>query len=308
MPRAVQFTEFGSADVLTVVEVEPVHPAADRVRVRVSTVGLNPYDFTVRAGLIPFVDPKFPRGIGGDFAGVVDEVGEGASYADGVPVAVGDEVLGWSMAGTLRDELVVPTKQLARKPAGLSFEVAGSLSTPVQTAHSALEALSIGVGDTVLVSAAAGAVGILYSQLAIARGARVIGTASEKNAELLTSIGVIHTTYGPGLADRVRVLAPEGITGAQDNSGRETIEAALALGLAPERVCTIVDSAAIDELGVVGPGAYSRSAEVLEHYANLVVDAALTVPIQQVFSLDQVREAFELLEGRHLSGKVVVAP
>jgi NADPH:quinone reductase-like Zn-dependent oxidoreductase len=144
--------------------------------------------------------------------------------------------------------------------------------------------------------------------LAIARGARVIGTASPRNHDLLTSIGVIPTTYGPGLADRVRALAPDGITAAQDNSGRETIDAALALGLAPNRICTIVDYAAIDELGVVGPGAYSRSAEVLEQYANVVVDAALAVPIQQVFPLDQVREAFELLEGRHLSGKVVVTP
>lgn len=307
MPRVVQFTEFGSADVLHIVDVPSVQPAAGKVRVKVRAVGLNPYDFKVRSGLIPFADPKFPRGIGGDFSGVVDEVGEGAVYADGSPVAAADEVLGWSMAGTLRDELVVPTTQLARKPAGLSCEIAGSLSTPVQTAHSSLEALAIAAGDTVLVSAAAGAVGILYSQLAIARGARVIGTASPSNHDLLTSIGVTPTTYGPGLADRVRALAPEGISAAQDNSGRETIEAALALGLAPERVCTIVDHAAIDELGVVGPGAYSRSAEVLEHYAHLVVDAALTVPIQQVFPLEHVREAFTLLEGRHLSGKVVVA-
>ncbi|MGV8969815.1 MAG: NADP-dependent oxidoreductase [Microbacteriaceae bacterium] len=313
MPRAVQFTEFGNAEVLRVVDVGEVHPASGRVRVRVKAVGLNPYDFKVRSGSITFADPKFPRGIGGDFAGIVDELGvdeagTGPTYSDGSLVAVGDEVLGWSMAGTLRDQLLVPATQIARKPPGLSWAVAGSLGTPVQTALSAIETLNIGASDTVLVSAAAGSVGFLYAQLAIARGARVIGTASLTNAKKLESIGAIPTTYGPGLAERVRTLAPEGITAAQDNSGRETIDAALELGLSPDRICTIVDFAAIDELGVVAPSPAPRLATVLERFAHEVADAALVLPVQQVFPLDRVREAFDLLEGRHLSGKVVVTP
>ncbi len=306
MPRAVLYDRFGTAEVLEIKHIPEVHATEGRARVAVVAVGLNPFDFKMRSGAIPIGDPRFPRGLGGDFAGVIDEVGEGASYWDGAPVKPGDEVLGWSDAGTLREQLVVPTAQLARKPAALSWHVAASLSGPAQTADAALKALAIGPSDTVLLSAAAGGVGFVYAQLARARGASVIGTASPGNFDALERIGVVPTTYGPELADRVRALAPGGITAVQDNFGRETIDAGFALGLTADRICTIVDHEAVTELGLASPGRYARSAERLEGFARLAAEGGLQLPIQSVFALAQVREAFELLEGRHLSGKVVV--
>ncbi len=115
MPKAVQYERFGDPSVLEVVEVPEVHPGEGKVRIAVRAAGLNPFDFKMRSGLVPIADPKFPRGIGGDFAGVVDEVGEGAQYADGSAVAVGDEVLGWGDR-VVREQLVVAAKNLARKP------------------------------------------------------------------------------------------------------------------------------------------------------------------------------------------------
>ncbi len=308
MPIAVRYNSFGSPDVLELVEVPEVHPEAGRVRVAVRAVGLNPFDFKMRWGRVPLKTVVFPRGVCLDFAGVVDEVAEGASYADGSAVEVGDEVFGWADGGTAREQLLATAANLTRKPADVSWEVAGSFATIVQTAHFSLEALEVGAADTVLVSAAAGSVGFVYSQLAIARGARVIGTSSEANFARLEEIGVTPTTYGPGLADRVRALAPDGVTAVQDNFGRETIDAGFELGLAADRICSIVDHDAVAELGLASPGRFVKTAAINAQYVAMVADGTLSIPVQAVFALARIREAFEVLEERHVSGKIVVVP
>jgi NADPH:quinone reductase-like Zn-dependent oxidoreductase len=307
MPKAVQYERFGDPSVLEVVEVPEVHASEDRVRVVVRAAGLNPFDFKMRSGLVPIADPKFPRGIGGDFAGVVDEVGEGAVYFDGDPVRVGDEVLGWGDR-VMREQLVVPATNLARRPPALAWEAAGGLSIAAQTANAAVDTLDIHDGDLVLESAAAGSVGFFSSQLAMLRGARVIGTSSEANFALLESAGIIPVAYGPGLAVRVRAVAPGPVTAVQDNYGREAIDAGIELGVPKGRITTIVDRAAAQELGLAPFGPYERSAEVLQHYAGLVADGTIRMPIEATFPLDGVRDAFALLESRHLGGKVILLP
>ena len=304
--RAVRYDRVGGPEVLHVAQVPA--PSADRGEavVAVRAVGLNPFDAKVRAGMVPSAAP-FPRGLGGDLAGSVTEVGVGATYGDGAPIAVGDEVLGWG-ASTLQERVAVTASQLVRKPVAVPFVVAGSLSTPGQTAVASLRTVEVGPGDTVLVGAAAGSVGFVYAQLAMHAGARVIGTASLANHERLRAVGVVPVEYGPGLAQRVRALAPEGVTAAQDNVGRETIDAALALEVAAERINTIVDYAAVEEFGVRTPGRYERNADVLADLVRRVAEGDLALPIQQEFTLDEVAAAFTLLEGRHLSGKVVVVP
>ncbi len=310
MPIAVRYNSFGSPDVLELVEVPEVHPETGQVRIAVRAVGLNPFDFKMRWGRVPLKTVVFPRGVCGDFAGVVDDVGDGAFYGDGSSVSVGDEVFGWADGGTAREQLRVLATNLTRKPTNVSWEVAGSVHTIVQTAHFSLEALKIGAADTILVSAAAGSVGFVYSQLAVARGARVIGTSSEGNFARLESIGATPTAYGPGLVARVRVLAPEGITAVQDNFGRETIDAGFELGLPAERICSIVDHAAVAELGlaVPSPGRSVSSAALNAKYVSMVADGTLIIPVQAVYPLSGIREAFELLEERHVSGKIVVVP
>lgn len=302
MSRVVEYDQFGGPEVLRLREREAGEPAPGWVRVRVRAVGLNPFDAKARSGTIPFIAPDFPRGLGGDFAGVVDAVAANEVFA------IGDEVLGWADSGALADQVIVPIDALTIKPPSVSWEVAASLSTPAQTAHHCLEVLDIGAHDTVLVSAAAGAVGMVYAQRAIARGAIVIGTASPANASRLRSIGVIPTPYGAGLADRVRALAPQGITAVQDNAGHETVSVGLELGLAPNRICTIVDHAAVAELGLASPGRYAKSAALLAEYAALVAQGALRIDIEARYPLAQVSDAFVALETGHRSGKIVVIP
>lgn len=304
--RAVRYAEVGGPEVLFVAEVPMPSAGEAEAVVAVRAVGLNPFDAKVRAGVIP-LPSAFPRGLGGDLAGVVTDVGVGAAYDDGQPIAIGDDVLGWGST-TLQQRVAVPAVQLVRKPPEVPFAVAGSLSTPGQTAIASLRILPVGPGDTVLVGAAAGAVGFIFAQLACIAGARVIGTASPANHDRLRAIGVTPVEYGPGLVDRLRAVAPEGITAAQDNIGRETIDAALALGAASERINTIVDYAAVDELGVRTPGRFERRADILAGLVARVATGELKIPVQQELPLDDVVAAFVLLEGRHLSGKVVVVP
>lgn len=301
MSRAVRYDEVGGPEVLYIAEVSEPQPRDGQVVVDVEAVGLNFWDAKARSGAVP-LKSAFPRGLGGDFAGTVVRDGLGAQYFDGTYVQSGDEVLGWGVS-TLRERLAVSAANLARKPEALPWAVAASLATPGLTAVACLRAVPIGAGDTVLVGAAAGGVGFLYGQLARRAGARVIGTASPSNHDRLREAGIEPVAYGEGLVDAVRGLGD--VTAAVDAQGRATIDAALALGVPPDRICTIADYAAASQLGLVTPTS-ERSAEVLQELANHVAAGHLTLSVQEEFELDDLHDAFRLLEGRHLSGKVVM--
>lgn len=307
MPHAVQYNEFGSVDVLQFAEVVALAPSTGQVAVAVKAAGLNPFDFKLRSGVIP-MPVEFPRVVGSDFAGVVTAVADDATYADGSSIAVGDEVLGWIDSGSWREQAVVGASSIARKPARLSWELAGGLTTAALTAQACIDLMKPARGDTVVVGAAAGAVGIVFCQLAVATGARVIGTASQGNHEFLRSIGVEPVTYGEGLAQRLRSLTPNGITFVQDNWGREFIDIALEIGVPSEKICTIVDHKATADLGLSNPGRYERSSATVEAFASKVAAGEIILPIERTFALSEYRQAFELLEARHLRGKIVMLP
>jgi NADPH:quinone reductase-like Zn-dependent oxidoreductase len=307
MPRAVQYNEFGSVDVLEFAEVATLVPGPGDVAVDVRVAGLNPFDYKLRSGLIP-MPVEFPRVVGSDFAGVVTAVGEGAKYFDGTSVSVGDEVLGWIDSGSWREQAVVSSSSITRKPADLAWDVAGGLSVAGQTAQACIDLMKPASGDTVVVGAAAGAVGIMFCQLAVAAGARVIGTASQANHDFLRALGVEPVTYGEGLAQRLRSLTPEGITFVQDNWGREFIDVALEIGVPANKICTIVDHGATAELGLSNPGRYERSAAKLADIAEKIAAGDLVLPVDRSFALSEYRAAFELLEARHVRGKIVLRP
>ena len=241
MSRAVIYETFGGPEVLELREVPEPHAGPGEVRVRVAAAGLNPMDWGL--ALLPEVAARFgitvPSGFGYDFAGVVDEVGGGATG-----FAVGDRVYGGALGRAVADFVVVKTPPeapdaLSHTPEGISDEVASTLPVAGRTAAAALEAIDLRSGDTVLVGGAAGGVGVFAVQLAKLAGATVIGTASESTFEFLRQLGAEPVAYGAGLADRVRTLAPDGVTAATDLFGTETVEAALALGVPPERISTI---------------------------------------------------------------------
>jgi enoyl reductase len=299
MSRAVRYNEFGPSSVLRVVEVDVPEPRPGKVRVAVRAAGLNPSDYKTREGMMSGASFSFPSGIGRELAGVVDAVGEGVTA-----LAVGDEVFGTTVSGSVAEYMVTNPANLAIKPPALDWVTAGGLSLAGYTAFDSVASQHLTADDTVLVGSAAGGVGVLVAQLALLAGATVIGTASESNHAFLESLGVVPVAYGEGLVERVRAIAPTGVTVAFDHHGRETIEAALALGVAHDRINTIaVDP---DEFGIVHVGRGPANPTTLDYLAGLVVDGSLVVPIEATYPLDEVVAAFDRLEGGHARGKVVV--
>lgn len=299
MSRAVRYSEFGPASVLHVEEVDEPVAGPGAVRVAVRSAGLNPADYKVRGGGHHGPAVSLPSGIGRELAGVVDALGEGVSA-----FAVGDEVFGTTVSGGIAEFAVTDAANLARRPAGLDWTTAGGLALAGCTAHDSVASQHLTADDTVLVSAAAGGVGVLVCQLALLAGATVIGTAGPANHGFLRGLGVVPVDYGPGLVERVRDAAPRGVTVVFDHHGAETIEAGIALGVARERINTIATDPA--EFGVVRVGRGPANSATLEHLARLVVAGTLVVPIHAVYPLDEVVAAFEELEAGHARGKIVI--
>jgi NADPH:quinone reductase len=208
MAKAVRFDRYGGLEVLYIADVEVPHPPQGELVVAVRAAGINPGEAAIREGFMDSMFPAtFPSGQGSDLAGVVTETGDGVES-----FAAGDEVLGWTDRRNSHAEYVsVPQDHLVRKPSSLSWEVAGSLHVVATTAFAAVRAVGAGLGDTVVVSAAAGGVGSITVQLLEVRGANVVGIASRAHHEWLTSVGVTPVAYGDGLAERVRAAAPNGV-------------------------------------------------------------------------------------------------
>jgi NADPH:quinone reductase-like Zn-dependent oxidoreductase len=308
VPRAVRFDHYGDIDVLNVVDVERPVPTAGEALVLVKAAGINPGEASIRKGLMHERWPAtFPSGEGSDLAGVVEEVGPGVDS-----VAVGDEVIGWTDRRASHAELVVvAAEHLVPKPAGVSWEAAGALFVAGTTAFAAVRAVGVSVDDTVVVSGAAGGVGSLVVQLACNAGALVIGLASEANHEWLRSLGVIRVAYDDGaLADRIREAAGGRVDAFVDTFGGGYVRLAVEeLGVAPDRVDTIIDWGAAQEYGVKMEGtAAAATPEVLAELAGLIDRGELEVPIAKTFSLEEVRDAYRELERRHTRGKVVLIP
>jgi NADPH:quinone reductase-like Zn-dependent oxidoreductase len=306
MSRAVRFEEYGDVDVLNVVEVQDPVPGPGQLLVRVKAAGVNPGEAKIRDGLLAERWPAtFPSGQGSDLAGVVQQVGEGV---DGF--SAGDEVIGFTGERASQAELVViEAANATPKPAGVSWDVAGSLFVAGATAWAAVRAVSLVAGDAVVVSGAAGGVGVVAVQLAKRAGATVIGLASERHHEWLRSHGVVPVTYGDGVAERIGEAAPDGVDAFLDLVGGGYVQLALELGVSPERINTIADFAAVDKHGVKSEGnAFGASAEVLAELAGLIDAGELEVPIAATYPLDQVRDAYRELADNHTRGKIVLEP
>ncbi|MCV7162275.1 NADP-dependent oxidoreductase [Mycolicibacterium brisbanense] len=308
MSRAVQFDEYGGIDVLQVRDVPRPVPADGEVLVEVKAAGINPGEAMIRRGALHDRWPAtFPSGQGSDLAGVIAEIGPGVRGFN-----VGDEVIGFSERRSSQAEYVaVPADQVTAKPAGVPWEVAGSLFVAGTTAYAAVRAVQLRPGDTVAVAGAAGGVGTVAVQLAVRAGATVLGIAGPVNDDWLTAHGVIPVNYGDGLADRLRAAAPSGRVDAfLDFFGGGYVQLAVEeLGVEPGRVDTIIDFPAIERFGVLGAGnADASDIAVVAELAGLVADGALEVPIARVFGLDDVRAAYTELEKRHTRGKLVLRP
>ncbi len=304
--RAVRFDEYGGVDVLEVREVDDPVAGPGRVLVAVKAAGINPGEMAIREGMLHDRFPAtFPSGEGTDFAGVVQAVGDGVTA-----FTAGDEVLGWTEERGGQAELVaVPEGQLTAKPASLSWEVAGALFVVAMAGLAGVQAVAPQAGETVVVSAAAGGVGSVSGQLARRTGATVLGLAGEANHAWLREHDIVPVAYGDGQADRLRAAAPNGIDAFIDTFGGGYVDLAIELGVAPQRINTIIDFEAVQRLGVQGIGTHAiGTAPLLAEMAALAADGELEIPIAKTYPLADVRAAFEQLAQRHTRGKIVLLP
>lgn len=307
MARAVRFDEYGSVDVLEVIEVDAPSPGAGELLVRVKAAGINPGESKIREGLLHDRWPStFPSGQGSDLAGVVEQVQHDPAHPD--DFSVGDEVIGFTDNRASQAELVViEAANATRRPPEVPWEVAGSLFVAGATAWAAVRAVALAPGDTVVVAGAAGGVGSISVQLAVRTGVTVIGLAGESNHEWLRAHGVVPVTYGDGVAGRIREAAPHGVDAFIDTVGAGYVELAIDLGVTPARIDTIADFPAIEKYGVKGDGnAAGASAATLAELAALIADGQLEVPIAATYPLDRVRDAYTELEQGHTRGKIVL--
>jgi NADPH:quinone reductase-like Zn-dependent oxidoreductase len=301
MPTAVVYTETGPAEVLHVTEVDPPSPADGQVRLAVRAAGVNPIDWKIRSGAFGAVDlPKIP---GTDVAGVVDRVGPGATG-----VAEGDEVFGFAAGGAYTTTAVAST--VVAKPSGMSWEVAAALPVAAATAQRVLDELEVAAGDTLLIHGAAGSVGGIAVQFAVARGATVVGTASEAQHEYLRELGATPTVYGDGLVERVRALAPDGVDAVLDVAGKGALPASIELrGGSTDRIVTIADpDAAQHGVRHSSGGGGGRSLDGLREAVRLFEAGTLVVPIRATYRFGQAAAAHRASEEGHGRGKIVLVP
>ncbi len=296
--KAVQFAEYGGPEVLQVVEVPEPHAGRGKVRIAVRAAGVNGMDWKIRSGYLTAQIPiDLPSGTGVDASGVVDEVGEGVTG-----VAVGDAVFGTGSA-TLAEHAVL--SNWALKPDGLSFEEAAGFPVPVETAARIIDQVGVAAGETLVVSGAAGGVGSAVVQIARDRGISVIGTASERNLDYLRSLGAVATTYGDGLVERVRDLAPDGVDAALDIAGSGVIAELIELTGDPAKVLSIADFTA-PQLGAQVSTSGSDAAASFAAAARLFEQGALHIPVERTFPLAEAGDAQAMSQAGHVAGRLVV--
>ncbi len=315
MPAVVIATAFGGPEVLSVADQPTPEPGPGEARIAVRAAGVNPVDWKAYSGAFGTDPAQLPIRPGAEAAGVVTAVGPGAAGPAG-PVAPGDEVIAFRAPGAYAAELVVPASALVPKPAALDWAQAAGLMLTGVTAWHALAATNVQRGETVLIHGAAGGVGVMAVQLAVGRGATVVGTASPAHHDFLRGLGAVPVAYGAGLADRVRAVAPDGIGAALDLVGTdEAVDVSLELVADRARIATIAAFARGQQAGlkVLGgapgadPGTEIRNAARLE-LVRLAQDGALRVIVTKTFPLTGAAAAHREIMNGHTNGKIALIP
>ncbi|KAB8192131.1 zinc-binding dehydrogenase [Nonomuraea phyllanthi] len=303
--HAARYHAHGGPEVLAVDEVPLPEPGPGQVRVAVRAAGVNPIDWKLRRGSMgPPLDG--PEGTGIELAGTIDAIGPGVTGW-----RLGEPVFGQVASGAAATHAIADAAALAAKPDDLTYEEAAALPVAVETARRTLRLLDLRPGETLLIHAVAGGVGLAAAQLALARGARVVGTASERHHAFLRDLGVHPVTYGEGLADRL----PGPIDRVLDASGRGELELSVRLTGDPDRVVTIADPAGAAKLGVrfsTGRGEAASFAGGSEDGSTGGAPGqagpahGVRIPVAETYPLERIADAHRRSEDGHFLGKIVV--
>ncbi|MET9359118.1 NADP-dependent oxidoreductase [Streptomyces sp. NPDC006617] len=304
--KAIALRRYGDADALELTELPTPAVAPGEFLVRVKATGVNPADEKIALGnLDGIMVTHFPLVPGFEMAGVVEARGFGATEFE-----VGDEVIGfvlkdWAQNGTYAELVSAPVRTLARKPESWDWLHSACLPLNGLTAYQAIKRIGIGESDTVLIHGAAGGVGTLGVQIAVNRGARVIGTAGERNHDYLRDLGATPIAYGEGLADRLRELVPEGADAALDFFGGDAVAVSRKVVKDPARVASVADVTAPEQGGQL---VWARAnANELTEVAALAESGKLSVPVSGSFPLERAADAWRLLHAdSRARGRIVL--
>jgi NADPH:quinone reductase-like Zn-dependent oxidoreductase len=300
--RAMVIDEWGGPETLHEADVEPPPVGPDFVLIRNRAAGVNPVDTKIREGKLAGAFPSgFPLILGWDAAGVVEQVGPAVTM-----FRPGDEVFAYCRRhhlqfGTYGELTAVPDAFVAHKPESLSWEEAGALPLAGLTAHQALETLGVRGGESVLVSGGAGGVGHLAVQMAVARGARVLATASPANHDWLRELGAEPFDYSNG-------ELPTGVDAAIDLFGGEGREQAFGTLRSGGRLVSTASPPPEKRDDVEIHYVFVRPSGVdLRELAELIDDGHLKPHVEEVFPLERAADAHERIEGGHVRGKLVLS-
>ena len=315
MPSVVLATAYGGPEVLSIADQPVPPPGPGEARIEVRAAGVNPIDWKAYSGMFGADPARLPIRLGAEAAGVVTATGPDAIGPAG-PISVGDEVIAFRASGAYAAELVAPAQALVPRPPALDWAQAAGLMLTGVTAWHLLAATGVHEGDTVLIHGASGGVGVMAVQLATARGARVVATASPQRHGFLRGLGAVPVAYGDGLAERATAAAPDGFDAALDLIGTdEAVDVSLALVPDRDRIATIAAFARAPKAGIkllggapgADPGTEIRDAARLE-LVRLAQDKALQVFVSQVFPLAGVADAHRAIMTGHATGKIVLIP
>ena len=306
---------YGAPEVLRPFDLELPPPAPGEVTIRVRAAGVNPTDWKgITGGAYGGSDPAaLPKRVGYEVAGVIEAIGADTEIASGGG-AVGDEVLAFRIVGGYAEALNVPATAVFAKPTGLGFPQAANLLLVGTTAAQMLDVTRVVGGDTVLVHGASGATGVSVLQQAALIGARVIGTASERNFDVVRRFGGEPVRYGDGLEQRVRDLAGGPVSAALDCVGTdEAVDVSLALVADRSRIVTIAAPQRADADGfpwIVGsqPESVRFRDAARPRLVALAAEGRLEVPMARTFPLREAAAALEFLKGEHPGGKLALIP
>lgn len=299
--RALQYTAYGDPEVLEWAEAPDPHAGPGQIRVAVRAASVNPIDWKTLAGALSGGEPLAgPGHLGYDAAGVVDEVGDQVAG-----VSVGDEVFGLGMPGQAEYAVL---DSWAVKPPSIDWAVAAAAGVAGETAERGLRLLAVNAGDTVFIDGGAGGVGAVTVQMALARGANVIASASQANQDYLREMGATPVLYGDGIAARVQAAAGGPVQAVFDVAGKSPIEDLISLAPEPSQVVSIANFAAAQAgARVTGGGEDSRPMQALAQVAELLAQNKLVIKVQ-TFPFDRAPEAYRISQGGHVRGKLVLVP
>lgn len=311
MPQKIVYTQFGGPEVLELVDIPTPTPKPGTLLVRVEATGVNPIDVKLRAGMRTSAPITTPRGVGRDGAGIVLALGD-----DVEGFRVGDAIAFHDTAGTYASEVLVKAINAVPRPPQVSAAAAAGIGIPAGTAYQSLRSLAVGAGDTLLIHAGSGAVGQLAIQYAVLWGATVIATASPRRFERIRELGATPVAYGPGLVDRVREAAPQGVTVALDAAGTdEALESSIELVEDRSRIATIVRGADAAGLGIQAYSGGSPEpmtaqqlawrAEALPVTVALLATGTFSIELGPTFSLADAADAHRAISDG-VDGKITI--